>query len=185
MRLTLPNTLRRAELRGFVLAISSIALIALAFAASFSWPARYAAMPVVCACLFGLLFPPLARIPYRIWNKSAKLFVCFAHYYVLGVVFHLIVRVMSVAVTSPDFSQGSQSSSTWVPRCSVSPASYRSLYHVGEKDSVRGPWPFTVFGWAWQTANIPAMCLLPFLYMLSIFQPEKESEKVSDIYTLF
>ena len=185
MRLTLPNTLRRAELRSFCLAVFSIALAALALATSFSWPVRYAAMSVVCGCLLGLLFPRLVRIPYRIWNKSAKLFVRFAQYYVLGVVFHMIVRVMSVAVTSGEFSQGSHFSSSWVPRGSVSPASYRSLYQMGEEDSARAAWPFTVFGWAWQTANVSAICLLPFLFMLSIFQPEKESERISDIYTLF
>jgi len=185
MKLSLPNTLRRAELRSFCLAISGIVLATLALLASFSSAARYAALATICACLLGLMFPPLVRLPYRIWNKSAKLFTRFAHYYVLGVVFHILVRVMSLAVTSAEFSQGRHSPSCWVPRASVSPASYRSLYQMSEDNSPRAPWPFTVLGWAWQTANIPAMCLLPFLLMLSTFQPEEESGKISDIYTLF
>ena len=185
MGLTLPNTLRRAELRSFSLAVSSVALTVLALATSFSWAARYAAMAAICACLVGLMFPRFARIPYRIWNKAAKLFVRFAHYYLLGVVFHIIVRPMSLAMRSPEFSQRSDFSSCWVPRASVSPASYRSLYQMAEENSARAPWPFSVFGWAWRTANVPAVFLLPFLYLSSLFQPEQESEKISDIYTLF
>ncbi len=186
MKLTLPNALRRAELRSFCLAVSSIALIALALMPSFSSAASsYAALATICACLLGLIVPTFVRIPYRIWNKSAKIFVRFAHYYLLGVVFHGIVRGMSVVAASAEFSQNSHSLSSWVRRAPVSSLSYESLYEMPAKSSARVPWLFRFMGWAWHTTNIPAMCLLPFLLMLCIFQPEEESEKISDIYTLF
>ena len=185
MTITLPNALRRAELRSFCLAVSSIALTALALVTNFLSAARYAAMAIICACLLGLIFPRVVRIPYRIWNKSAKLFARVARYYLLWVVFHIMVRVMSVAVTSAEFSKSSRSSSSWVPRASFSLTSYGSLYQTNEVSSNRAPWPVTVLNWACQTTNIPAVCLLPFLFIISLFQPEQESEKISDIYTLF
>jgi hypothetical protein len=185
MKLSLPNTLRRAELRSFCLAISSIALTALVLAASLSSDARYATLSVVGGCLLGVMFPSLARIPYRIWNKAAKLFARFTQYYLLSMVFHIIVRPMSLAMRSREFSQKSDFSSCWVPRASVSPTSYRSLYQISKDNSSGAPWPLTVFSWAWRTNNIPAIFLLPFLYVISLFQPEQESEKISDIYTLF
>ena len=185
MTLSLPNTLRRAELRSFCLAVSSIALTAFALMVRFSSATRYAAMATICACCLGLMFPRLVRIPYRIWNKSAKVFVRCAQYYLLGVVFHTVVRAMSMAVMSVEFCQKSSSSSSWVQRDSVTPTSYGSLHQMAGESSTRAAWPFTFIGWARQTANVPAMCLLPFLFVLSIFQPEEESEKISDIYTLF
>ena len=185
MNLTLPNALRRAELRSFCLTVSGIALMALVLITGFSWMFVYAAAAILCGCLVGLVYPGLVRIPYRIWNKSAKLYARFACVTVMAVSFYLIVRFLGLATPSGQFSAPSPPSSSWVPHGPVSTPAYGSLYQTSDDLSVRAPWPLGVLAWAWRTGNIPALFLLPFLIMISIFQPEEEATQVSDIYTLF
>jgi hypothetical protein len=185
MTMTLPNTLRRAELRSFCLAWSGIALIVLALVTGFSGVFVYAAPAILCGCLVGLVYPGLIRIPYRIWNKSAKLFARFACVYIMALSFHLIVRWAGLAAPSGECSKPGTASSSWVPHGPATTPAYGSQYQAADACSARASWPVGYLAWAWRTGNITAIFLLPFLMMLSVFQPEEEASQLSDIYTLF
>lgn len=185
MTLTLPNALRRGELRSFCLAVSVTTLMTLALLVGFSWMFVYAAAPILCICLIGLLLPGLVRIPYRIWNKSSKLYARFASVYIMTIAFHLIVRLVGLTVLSKRCSEPSPLSSSWVSRGPNPVPAYTSQYETSDDFSVHAPWPAGFLAWAWRTGNIASMFLLPFLMIVSVLQSEEEAPRVADIYTLF
>jgi len=185
MTITLPNTLRRAELRSFCLALCAIAVILLTTITGFSLKVLYAGAVIICATLIGLVAPGLVRIPYRIWNKAAKLYARFASIYIMVVAFHLVVQVMGTMTSSRQMLRSTNLSSFWNPLGSVSARSYASQHLSGDELPDKASWPLNYLFWSWRTRNIPAMFLLPFLMMISVFQSEYEASKPSDIYTLF
>ena len=182
--LTLPNALRRAELRSFCSALSIITIIVLALITRFSGTLTYVAAAIVCLCVVGLLSPQLVRLPYRIWNKSAKLYAHYACVYIMAVSFQLIVRLIGAAARQEEQLKSSPSSS-WVQRDLGPAPAYGSQYQISDEGSVRAHWPIAVLRWAWRTGNLLAVFLLPFLMMIALFQPDEEASNVSDIYTLF
>jgi hypothetical protein len=184
MYITLPNALRRGEQRSFCIAVSTIALTVLPLITGFSVMLGYAAGAIVCACIVGLVFPRLIRIPYRIWNKSAKLFARFACMYLIIIAFHLVLRPAAILKSRWAHSKR-KSTSSWVLKDPGSARTYETQYQMPDGLSVLAPWPLAFLSWAWRTADIPAMFLLPFLMMISFLQLEEEGSQISDIYTLF
>ena len=187
MTLTLPSALRRAEIRSFGLVTSGVTLIILSLILCVSRPFVYAAVVIVSLSILGLIYPRLLRIPYRIWNKSAKLYARFAQISLMAIVYYLVVRTMGLTALSDQFTSGPSlsSSSGWVPRQPISIPAYESQYEASDPLSLQAPWTVGFVSWAWRTGNLWTVCLLPFLVFVSILEPEKDAEQVSGIYTLF
>lgn len=185
MGITLPNALRRAELRSFCLIITIGALVMLAILRGLSAGFVYWAVPVLIGCIAGLLYPRLIRIPYRIWNKSSKLYGRYACIYIMAVAFHLIVGLTGNSRFSKQFTGTGAARSSWVPRPSPDQLVYQSQYQLPDGLTTHARWPVAYLAWAWRTRNIPALFVLPLLVLLSILQPEEECFHASEIYTLF
>jgi hypothetical protein len=182
---TLPSGLRRAELRGFCVAASGIMLFALFLVCGPSMSFVYAGAAIAPLSASGMIYPSLLIIPYRIWNKCAKLYARFAQISLMAIAYHFIVRIVGLMALSGQFKPARSGISAWVPRRTITVLAYDSQYEAPDHLSIHAPWTAGFVSWARRTPNVWAVCLLPFMILVSILEPEEEREQVSDIYTLF
>jgi hypothetical protein len=185
MSLTLPSGVRRAEIKSFCVAMSGIVLFMHFLAIGASWSCIYATTGIVSFALLGLIYPRLMKVPYRIWNKSAKLYARFAQTYLMAICYYIIVTIVRLAGKSRQFVPTRSSSSSWVLLRSLPGDVYDSQYEAFDPLSSRPPWIVGFVSWAWRTRNICALCVLPFLIMISVLESDNATAHAPNIYTLF
>ncbi|HZS11481.1 MAG TPA: hypothetical protein VFA38_04470 [Nitrospirales bacterium] len=171
MRITLPATRRRAELRGFALSLSAITLAVLI--PIFGVSAMLLPTILLAAgTSAALAFPQIISLPYRAWNKCTRGYAQFSATYLMALCFHLVFRFVALAGRAPSFAVPRPTASLWMPRTE----------DVEQRDAV---WVSSFLSWAWRTSNVWAICLLPLLIVLPDIERSETSAPSSDLYTLF
>lgn len=184
--ITLPPMLRRAELQSFWLALSGLCLPVLIVVLGLSTISLLVLLSWLAFSLLVFVYPSIARFPYRVWNKAAKVYARMARTMVLTVCYHVVFRLVSVAKDPDRFSFPRSSSSAWGALRPSPIVAYSSQYGQFDKTSVEGSWIAAFLSWAWRANHFWTVCLLPFLAMLAqLDQEAEEPSPSSTIYTLF
>ena len=179
----------RAWLQSFWMAMSltSGAMVSIVCGLLISpwWFASGAAFAVVMA-VPGLLWPQLASPPYRAWNKLARGVVRVARLWVTGVCFYIICVTVGLTGSYARLARPTSHESLWVARRTPASAAYGGGYDGVPREFARKGWIRAYFAWARQSGNVWAVCLLPFLILLSATENDENQNRIaSNIYTLF
>jgi hypothetical protein len=133
----------------------------------------------------GLLWPQTVSLPYRIWNKLAREFTRCARLWLTGICYYIAFVAVGRLGSSLSLARPAEGS-LWAPRPTGRPAAYGSPQGVITAEAARGSWVSAFVAWAVQSGNGWACCVLPFVALLSVLEPEQESSDVStNIYTLY
>ena len=185
LHVTLPSGARRAEVRSFCVVCAALLLVALACTPGLSRFSGFAAGIVVVLAIVGVWFHRVILLPYRVWNRVAKTYASYASAYVTGLCFLIIAGVSRATRRRGSFAATVQSRSAWVPRHTISSSAYGSQHSEATEIPIRASSTRTFISWCWRTNNTWALCLLPFLSVLSALQTDHHRRELSDIYTLF
>jgi hypothetical protein len=136
--------------------------------------------------LIGSARPQLGLILYKAWNRFARYFAALCQAYVIAICYILIISPVGKVCSALRITAPGPSESLWVPRSSVHPRAYRSLYGAADEkvESIDSLWRSFV-SWALRTDSLWACALLPLISLLGLLEAEQEVEVSSDIYSLF
>ena len=189
MNIALPNLQRRGYLRGFSLALSLGAVVAVSLLLVLAglphpWTVGLAAGVVIC--LIGFAQEELVARIYRAWNRRlVRPLSNVITRLLLKTCYSLILAATRKAGQSPRFHIGTQGSSSWTHRSSVPPEAYAALFVGQQLTSQNQCWVSNYCSWALKTKNVWALSLLPFLALLRWATIEEEKAFTANIYTLF
>jgi hypothetical protein len=185
--LSLPSPLWRVWLLSFWLVISVMSGLVLGIFAGLCIAPLWSVVGVLAAPLLavpGLLWPKIVMLPYRLWNRLARDFVRYARMILTAICFCIIIVVGRLG-SSMMVSRPSAGQSLWIPRGTLSPMAYASQHASVTAHLPRQNWIAQFFTWTIRSGNLWACCLLPFLLLLALLEPEYEPHILTDIYTLF
>ncbi|TVL99227.1 MAG: hypothetical protein CV087_18860 [Candidatus Brocadia sp. WS118] len=140
--------------------------------------------------VFLLIIPILLRLKalpllYRAWNKIARYYVHLASLLIMGVCYYIIFVAVGRTGTSFVRNVSSYNKSMWQPRKTPTLNAYGNQYDFGTNSLTKKGWILTFCSWAWQSGNLWACCLLPFLILLSFFETDQKTSVSANIYTLY
>lgn len=189
VQLVLPGSNRRAMVRAFWFVLSlltGVAVAAIIWGLQRPHPLKAG---LICAALMAAFVfwqEPTAWRVYRVWNRWFARPVAFATSRVVLRICFLITRLAALG-GAPRMQLGSERGvvSAWKPRSSLPAEAYPSLFFGPAGAAPDAGWFTVYYGWARQSGNSWAICLLPFLALLRRLDPEEEKAFTANIYTLF
>ena len=135
-----------------------------------------------------LLQPQMASIPYRAWNKLARLFSRGARFYLMGIWFYVFFFLVGRAGSSLRLARHTADSSLWIPwQTRIGPGMGEEPHGVIVEESLDRNWISVFLAWSKQSNNRWAYCLLPLFILISLLDIEEEEDDSfpSGIYTLY
>jgi hypothetical protein len=179
----------RAWLQSFWIAISLAGGSIVSLFCAFFISTRWSASGVVFALLTavpGILRPQIASRPYRAWNKLARRFAQVARFWVTGVCFYIICATVGLTRSHVRLAQPTSNESLWVARRPTTSTAYDHNYDGVPQEFPQQGWIRAYVTWARQSGNLWAVCLLPFLIVLSALEIDETQNRVAaNVYTLF
>jgi hypothetical protein len=167
------------------LAIGSMASALAALCMSPRWSASGAALALAIA-VPGLVRPQIASLPYRAWNRLARQFVRVARLWVTGVCFFIVFVTVGLTGSHARLAPPTPNGSLWLARRPLRPTASGYAYDGVPHEFVQKGWISAYCAWARQSNNLWAVCLLPFLILLSSLENDENQNPVAaNIYTLF
>ena len=134
----------------------------------------------------GLLWPQTVSIPYRVWHKLDREFTRCARLWLTGICFYIVFVAVGRLGSSLRLARPTAEGSLWVLRRTDAVTTYGSAHGVVTAEAAQGSWASAFVSWAMHSGNGWACCLLPFMALLSLLEPEQESANVpTNIYTLY
>ncbi len=136
----------------------------------------------------GLIRPQLANIPYRVFNKAARVFTYCANEWILFVCFFIIYITGGTKGSSLRLTKPNKSESLWEPRSLGSPGICGSSMNksVLLPESSQSGWFFIFIRWVIKSGNWRLLYLLPYFVLIAVFRKEKLSTTISEnVYTLY
>jgi hypothetical protein len=189
MSIILPNPNRRAWRRGFWLTLALGLGVA---AGSLLWglapPQRVAAavLTMGIAAVPGLLRPRLASLPFRAWNKLARVLSRVATAWVTAVCFYIVVPAIGRARSSLRLGSTGHGESLWTPWPHGPASGGESAEGIARADTSPNGWARDFTAWARRSRNPWAWYFMPFLLVLAAFEPPPNVEAPPPgIYTLY
>jgi len=184
----LPTPPRRAWLISFwlTLTMGSGLLIGIFFLLFLSpnW-AFLAIIGIFATALIGVVRQRIVSSVYRFWNRLASHVCRLAQLIFSAICFFFIFAAVGLMGSKLQVTRPAVHRSQWRPRNTLSPCGYVHQYESLTEKSLRTGWIRNYLSWARHTGNLWAVPLLPFLILLRIVEPDKKTEFVSNIYTLF
>ena len=183
----LPPARRSSILIAFWLALSvlsgiTISVILSLWISPMQAPLGLIAVPVLA--LPGLLWPRLAILPYRAWNKLAAVFEHWSRTLFMGICFYVIVVAVGRSGAALRLSRPDVGQSLWVRR-QDSTGEPNGFERVVATEEHSRSWIHNFLRWSAKSRNLWACGVLPFLILLSALEHEQENSVPKDIYTLF
>ena len=185
--LTLPP-IQPASLRSFTATIAFFSSLTVGLVLWFSGAHRPFSLAVILAfvlALPGLLWPELARLPYRAWNKIASEFARVGRAFVSGICFYVVVVAVGRAGASIRLVSPEAGESMWVPRTALTEDSVQVPSAMPPGERRHGSWISAFLSWAMRSGNFWTCFLVPFLMLLSALDVEWEQKVPTDTYTLY
>ena len=177
---TLPTALRRSYLRAFWVLLGVIG-IGILFALSFLLPTLrltgfvYLLASVLLAA--GIVWPEIASLPYRIWNKVVPVLCGGMQTCLLAVIYVLVFTIVGITGSRLVLSRERQRSG-WMhwPQNAETPV----------ESSKRSPrWVLNYIKWAVKSGNSWTCILLPFWLSISTKEIEEDVSLPASTYTLY
>ncbi|MGH7264020.1 MAG: hypothetical protein ACREMB_04080 [Candidatus Rokuibacteriota bacterium] len=185
----MPTPPRRAWLRSFWLVLwLGVGLLVASVVALVASPARsvWALIAIPVLVVPGLVRPELAAAPYSAWNAAARLFCRGASVLVRGICFYLVITAVGRTGSALALGRPGSADSLWVSRRTPKTLRYLLQYEAGTARPPRGGWIRAYLGWALDSGNGWAVCLLPFFALLSVFESGRpDSATPAQNYTLY
>jgi hypothetical protein len=184
LRVVLPPP-RRAWLRAFCLATSGWVGLAVAALAPFGLPGKVlsAAVVVVAAVAVAAVRPGAVVMPYRAWNKAARIYARGGRTVLLLLCYGVITSV-GVLGSRLQLSRPAPNASLWYRQDGLPLEAYAS-----QDDRPGRVWPKSQWTslalWAVRSGNAWAVVLVPFLALIAVFDSSDRQEFPPGIYTLF
>jgi len=178
---------RRAWLRAFGLAAGGLAGLSCGLgilASGLPHAAGIGTLVGLALALPSLIVPRWFSLPYRAWNRLARLFVRGARAYLTRICLYTVFPAAGLTRTGIQLARPADGSSGWVARETLPRDAYGGPSdRPGPQDST---WSSHYARWARQSGTPWAICLLPFLWTLQALEEDVEQAEVSsDVYTLF
>jgi hypothetical protein len=135
----------------------------------------------------GLIRPQSVSIPYRAWNKLARLYTRYASNGLLLIWFYLVFGAVGHSESSSlRLARPLAAKSLWVPRGVQTVTSSHGSQQTTIEEAQHRSWISAFLMWATRTSNWWAYCLLPFFMLLAPLAREHEDSPAPvDIYPLF
>jgi hypothetical protein len=177
----MPQPPRIAWLKSFWLIMSVLAGIFVSALGAWLVASHWIVLGVVVTLtvtLPGWLWPEIARLPYQWWDRLAREFARYARGWLTLVCFQVVFVVVGLSGSSLGLKRPRPGRSLWRARGSDAD----STKPAGE-DTRR--WISAFCAHAVRTGNWWAVCLVPFLLLLSALETDREENFPAGIYTLF
>ena len=178
--LTLPDSLRRSYLRAFWLLLSMIGMGILFLLNSFLPTSKslVSGQLVIFALLaVGMVWPEVASLPYRIWNRLVPLICRLVQTCLLAIVYVLVFTTVG-STGSKLVLKGEGQRSGWL-HWSL------NLGTVVETKKHSRSWIINYLKWAVKSGNWWTCVLLPFWLSISAAEIEREESPPTSTYTLY
>ena len=184
----LPVPPNKARLKSFWLVVSASVFLALLIVPLFRIPFSPgwlvpATISTAIVALPGILRPSLVTLPYRAFNKAARLMASLLSEWIMFICFGAVTvaagRKWDWLMASPP----STNASHWIARNGGNLDENGSITIV---DGDETDWLTPFLKWIRRTGNWTMYLLLPYMHLLSAIQREQESLDVPDnVYTLY
>ncbi len=179
---------RLAYLRSFSIALtllnlSVVSILALCF--RFGASLMFGSVLLVGLPLAGLFRPEVMKKPYAFWNSAAVLFSRVARLMLTATCFYIIFLIVGRAGSAIDLSTLVKTKSLWNQRRTLAPAEFAREFPLNKKIRTSAGWLGGFRSWAWNSGQLWALFLLPFLIMLSGLENSREPRLPDGLYTLF
>lgn len=189
MSIILQNPNRRAWRRSFWLTMAlGLGVVAGLLLWGLTPPQRAAAavLTMVIAAVPGLLRPWLASLPFRAWNKLARVFSGVATAWVTAVCFYIVIPAIGRAGSSLRLGAEDRGGSLWTPWPPAPAYGGGSAEGIDRANTSTYGWVRDFTAWARRSRNPWAWYLMPFLMVLAAFEPPPNVEAPPPgIYTLY
>jgi hypothetical protein len=188
--LILPFPPRRAFLRSFWLVLSlSVGIIYglfLTLTHLLDWW-ETAVLLTVAMAIPGVIWSQMVIGLYRFWNRlmlPVGRGICVA---LLGLCYFTVFVVARLSkISLHRVPPTSTTGSFWIPRGILAPGAYAYQCAFDTPKTSRHHWVWTYVIWVKRSGHWWAVCLLPFLMLLAIIDPDRSSQHFqANIYTLF
>ena len=136
----------------------------------------------------GLLWLKATLILYQAWNGLAHLFARGIRFWLLSICFYIIFVAVGRTGSTLELADWTVKRSLWTSRNVPAPTSGRSQLGVIVEEPIQRSWPFALLRWAIRSGNWWACCLIPFFFLVLVFEGEQQEETplpATGIYTLF
>ena len=189
----LPHPPSRARLHSFWCVLSLVGgllggcLLAPLFSISWLVSAILSAILMILGfAISGKFCPQLASVPYRAWNKGARLFAHFANQVLISACFFIVHTISGSKGFVLKLAQSDKSSSLWEPTepQEIGDNEIHDVVAVIEFPDSNG---VATFGrWTRKSGKWWLWGLLPLMYLMTIFKEQQTSTSVpTNIYTLY
>jgi len=163
-----------------------IGLVCGTFSAASIFPHWWVGAVIVALVLAlpGFFWPQAVSIPYKVWNRLAHYFAWAAGLVLSGICFYIVIVAVGRTGSSLALGRPTPGKSLWSRRLTVQPAAYTSLDFFARERSPQRSWISAFFSWAARAGNLWAVCLFPFLLLLSALETGK-ARLSPNVYTLY
>ena len=127
--------------------------------------------------VLGLVWPEMAALPYRWWNRIARKLANWATKWLMFVCYHIVFLAVGRMGAGLGLARPAPTESMWIKRAGAEPGPV--------EHNLREHWVKTFFNWTRETGNWWAIGLLPFLLLIAMLDVEREESFPIGIYTLF
>lgn len=167
-----------------VMLLAIAAGVAVALLVSPAWLPAVAAAAAAAAAA-GPLLPHFAERAYRRWNALAEGYAAFARAVVLHACYFVLITGTSRAGSRFAPGPAGDLGSSWVPKSSPGIETHRRPSDTDGVSSRVAPWIVRYVSWSRRSGNAWAVCLLPFVLLLTAFDVHEEEEPPARLYTLY
>jgi hypothetical protein len=183
----LPYPPRRSWLIAFLASISVIVGASMSILLYFFLDHAGVALGIAAGLLFtacGLSLEIISLL-YRAYNKVARVFAAWTVTWTSVVCYFVVFQIMSCFGSDLNVEPETRGKSNWLP---VNSVTAMCGFEDGSLIDARRGWIGNYLAWCMRSRNLWALCLLPFLFVLSLVDcsAEYKSGAVSEsIYTLY
>jgi hypothetical protein len=186
--ITLPAHPRRALLTSFWIVLSAAAGLLVA-----AGLCRFAArnsliVGVGAACAIGLagrVWPRLASIAYRAWNRASRFVARSGRLALLWICYFVVLLAVGKKGGRFDAGEAMRPGSRWVDRRTLAPDAYPIQFNAPTDGTTADGWIRGYIHWAVKSKNLWAVALLPFLTLIAMLEEHEQPVLPATIYTLF
>lgn len=134
----------------------------------------------------GMIWPDIANIPYRAFNKIVRIVTHYANESILRICFFVIHIAGGKKGSFFRLTCPGENKSQWIPRHRDSSGIYELNNAVSCKEYTQRNWFYTFIRWILKSGNWWMLSLVPTIILISFFKEDKVKTASSEnIYTLY
>jgi hypothetical protein len=145
-----------------------------------------ALVTAVLAAALGITWPQFAALPYRAWNKIARLLSEMGRFWILSVCYYTFFFPVGSLGSQLKLAPPLPNESFWVPREGPDVEPQFQSATIAPENFFEREWTAAYVSSCREPGRLWALFLLPFLLLLRVFEIEDSKSSVpANIYTLY